>query len=703
MAKAPSRQGSWRRAAFAFLLAIAAGLGGAALSANNAMDGFLYDLAIAGRVSLLPAPLPARGVAVIALDRRSLESNEIVTLPRALMAPLWAETLSGVYAAGARAAAFDIIFAYSANRLIANYDQALLRTLAETRGKTILARSLWTLPAKPLLFASGADRNPNHMGLVELTPDADGVFRRVQRDIAQVDGASLGLAAAAFEAATQQPFPSEILLAPPERLELYVPTYSLIDVLRCARQGPQHLAAAVKDRILFVGTTLPEEDRKEMPDRFLARDLTPSPMLETQCPPHPVGYSAAESRTNPGIYVHAAATEIALRGPVMREVPRGVRILLMVALAFLGYLVAFFLQARWAAAVLIFGLLAFCSLVFLLFLQEVWLPPFGPLLAFGGAGILSYVLRFVQEMQRRKAIQKAFGHYLPRSIVDEIAGGAKDLRLGGETREVTIMFADLSGFTKLSTQLPPERLMQVTNEYLALIVEAVESTGGYVDKFIGDAVMAMWNAPLDVKDHPAAAARAALMARDRVMAKKAEDEAAGQTGYAIKIGVNTGLAIVGNVGTAQRLNYTVVGEAVNVAARLESVPKDYECDIIVGQETLERARDSLLFCVLDAVRVVGREAPVAVAMPLIAAEDGGAHDLAAIARYGEALAAYRAQHFHEAERLWRKLLSDLEAEDRAHAAEGLRGPCGVMAARAAAYAVSPPPAGWDGVFTKKGK
>src|ERR1700732_2541866 len=169
------------------------------------------------------------------------------------------------------------------------------------------------------------------------------------------------------------------------------------------------------------------------------------------------------------------------------------------------------------------------------------------------------------------------------------------------------MFADLSVFTALSTRLPPEELMAVTNTYHAMMVEAVEATGGYVNQFLGDAVMAIWGAPLADPAHAASATRAALRIVEKIMRAKAEADALGVPGYAVKIGINTGPAVVGNVGAPKRYNYTAVGETVNIAARLESVPEDYGCRIVVGPVAAAAIADRFVLCELDWIKVKGKD------------------------------------------------------------------------------------------------
>ena len=244
-----------------------------------------------------------------------------------------------------------------------------------------------------------------------------------------------------------------------------------------------------------------------------------------------------------------------------------------------------------------------------------------------------------------------------------------------------------------------EVLTRVTNEYLGYIVEEVESTGGYVDKFIGDAVMAMWGAPAADPRHATNAVRAALAAVARIHAKRARAEARGELGYGVKIGVNSGPAVVGNVGTEKRYNYTAVGETVNVASRLESVPGIYSCDVVVGPRTAEQARADFFWVELDTIRVKGREAPLALFEPLgpIDVVTPAQHEHAR--QFAEALADYRAMRFAEAAAAWEALGAG--AREWSAAAN----PATVMAARARAFALKPPPEPWDGVWvlTSKGR
>ena len=303
-----------------------------------------------------------------------------------------------------------------------------------------------------------------------------------------------------------------------------------------------------------------------------------------------------------------------------------------------------------------------------------WLPVGLAILAVICSAVVAYVVRFVLEEGKRRRIQKAFGFYLAPTLVDQMVDDTQELRLGGEKRDVTIMFADLSGFTALSGIVGPEELVARTNEYLTLIAEEVEATGGYVDKFIGDAVMAMWGAPIKLDDHPANAVAAAIQISDKIAKRHALATAAGEHGFAIKVGVNSGDAVVGNVGSEKRFNYTAVGEAVNIAVRLEGLPGTYDCNIILGPETAAQVKSSFTLREIDMVTVKGKTEPIRIFEPY----EGGS-----LAAYGSALAAYRAQAFSAAAGAW-EAIGD--------------GPSLVMAERARTFIDNPPPESWDGVW-----
>ncbi|MBY0432441.1 MAG: CHASE2 domain-containing protein, partial [Rhodospirillales bacterium] len=479
-------------------------------------DGLLHDWGVLAYSRLVSNPPAASKVAVLAMDWRSLEASELKDLPRAFMAPVWSRMLETVFAAEAQAAAFDMIFRYSANAFVPNHDRPFLASIAKYRQKVVLARTGSTNPAQQFMLAAGVRNDSNALGLAEQVPDEDGVVRSVPTRFTSETGQSFPtLAAAALRKAGHDPGEKPLRFFPPGLIERFIPTYSLIDVMRCAASGEPEATEVLRrvfsGRIVFIGSVLPEEDRKAAADRLI---LQRTPFQEVPEPGQ--GCSLAMlppsnpmSETVPGIFLHAAAAEAALTGRLVESSPDWAISAVTAAVGAAAAAAGLLLTPWSAAGLLISGLGTLMAASLWQLTRGLWLPVALPVVA----GFLSLGLAFAANYmlveRRRRAIQKAFGQYLAPAVVARIAASELAPALGGETRDVTIMFADLSGFTALSGIVGPDELMRITNEYLTLIVEAVDGTGGYVDKFIGDAVMAIWGAPADSPDHAADAVEAA--------------------------------------------------------------------------------------------------------------------------------------------------------------------------------------------------
>jgi len=302
--------------------------------------------------------------------------------------------------------------------------------------------------------------------------------------------------------------------------------------------------------------------------------------------------------------------------------------------------------------------------------------------------------RYVTEGIERQRLRSAFVHYLAPSLVDRLAEDSSALSLGGERRNISVMFADLTGFTVASTEMAPEQLTSKVNRYFNCIVAPVDATGGYVERFLGDAVLAMWGAPLADPKHAVNAIRAAISIIENVRRAFEEDVAVSVQGFTIKVGINSGSAVVGNIGSKDRYSYTAMGEDVNLAARLESIPPLYGCSIIVGEHTARLANDDFLMREVDRVLLRGAAHPIAIYQPISELRKATGKDQAIVARYADALEHYRAMRFAEAIALWDDLTANYEPAPS---------PSSVMSARARELLAHPPNPQWDAVqvFTTK--
>lgn len=654
-------------------------------------DGVIFDSLIYARSALFPPGTVIHSpVAVVALDRRSLASRELAPYPRVLLAPVWAKLVGELFNAGAREVGFDEIFAYDPGNLPAlpsDYNAPFLRILAAHRGHVVLARSQETPPAIPFAAAAGF----NSLGLAEMKADPDGRVRHVPTRLLTATETLPTLAGLLAQRAGVTSMPDEVLLAPRRHPET-IPTYAVIDVLRCA-SDPQALAAAFRGKVVLIGGTLPEEDRWQSSGRFLRPRTHDSRML-APCGLRRLAASDPESTSIPGVFLHAEALETLLRGRTTSTAsPMMVAAIAAIAAA-LGAATGLLLSP-WLA---LGGILALAISLYggaLIALQEsYWLPIAVPVLALAATPFVSYAVRYLVEERAHRLVERAFGRYLSPEIVKRLAADPAALSLGGEKREITVMFADLSGFTAMSMRVSPEVLTSAVNRYLGYVVEQVEATGGYVDKFIGDAVMAIWGAPVADSAHAVNAVRAAISAIGRIELARRDDNARGEPGFSVKIALNSGPAVVGNVGTENRYNYTAIGETVNLASRMESLPGIYHCGLVIGTRTAELVSGEFLIRELDWVLVKGANAPISIYEPIVDRLHATANQMKSVSQFAGALAAFRARQFAVAEREWSELAAAQSSRNGGAAAEN---PASVMAARSREFIERPPPDSWNAV------
>jgi adenylate cyclase len=392
-----------------------------------------------------------------------------------------------------------------------------------------------------------------------------------------------------------------------------------------------------------------------------------------------------------GVEVLAQALEGMMTANLLRRPPYLERIEIAI-LTISGLMVIFAIPYRRPSVAIV----VFVNLVFVLLGLQLIGFKFSKLLIDGVYPALSSILLFgvaigiryrVQERARRR-IQDAFGHYLSPVVVEKLSADPSSLKLGGEERIISVMFADLSGFTVASAEMPPEQLTRRVNRYFGRVVKPVEKSGGYVDSFLGDSVLAFWGAPVSDAEHAVNAVRAAFEIVDAVGQEHERDKMQGGKGFTIKVGINSGPAIVGNIGSENHYSYTAIGEDVNLAARLESVPPLYSCPIVVGEHTAKLARGVYLMRELDWVLVKGASRPMAVYQPIAEDRSASQAERNLVVASSQALEHYRSGRFADAAAIWEKLAATLDQTPS---------PSSVMAARARVLANEPPMGHWDAV------
>ncbi|WP_262030671.1 CHASE2 domain-containing protein [Microvirga sp. Mcv34] len=550
------------------------------------IEARLYDI-----LSVVSPPLPARpGAVIVAIDEPSIgEIGQRWPWSRELHARL----VESLRAAGAKVIAFDIIFADPSSE---EADTAFAKmlgpdvVLAADDVTTLLPQGVQVTrvsPLDPFLDAGAAT------GVASVDLDGDAYLRRMPR---MQD--SLAAEALRLKGEPQAVAPEGALIQFFGPARSY-PTASYYQALDPGNFLPPGF---FKGQVVLVGLSLKQATSADIgaPDTF------------------PTPYTLTEGTLTAGVEVQATILDNLRHNLYVLPAPRLVMALLVIAGALLAaafsahgvswrtglaaaFLLAFFIAGSWV--VLRFG--------------RVWMPPAMPAAAALAVFGARFGLDYARERHLRRTVSEAFSRYLSPDLVAQLARDPGALKLGGERRNLSILFCDVRGFTTLSEKLKdePERLTTLINRLLDPLSAAVLAEGGTIDKYIGDCVMAFWNAPLPSPDHPLCAARAAMGMLDAVKALNAElrrEQGEDAPSFAIGVGINTGDCVVGNVGSRWRYDYSVLGDTVNLASRLESLSKEYGVSIVLGPATAKALRDHFVLIELDRIAVKGRAEKTAI-------------------------------------------------------------------------------------------
>jgi adenylate cyclase len=306
--------------------------------------------------------------------------------------------------------------------------------------------------------------------------------------------------------------------------------------------------------------------------------------------------------------------------------------------------------------------------------------------------ILSYVsvasFSYLEEKKKKKEIEKAFGKFVSPKVINELLSDPKRLVLGGEKRDITIFFSDIASFTSISEELKPEDLVSFLNKYLNNCTKIILENDGLVDKYIGDAIVAFWGAPLKQENQYYLACDSALKMVEKLGEFRKEFN---RSDFNFRIGLNFGPAIVGNMGSDERFDYTAIGDTINLAARLEGINKYYYTNICVSEYLYEKVKNKFVFRELDIVKVKGKKKPLKIYELIAHNKKSLAKDKLKILKiYQDALNLYIKGNFSKASALFEQ-------------GEKLKdGPSKVMGLRCREFEINPPK-NWDGVYEMKKK
>ncbi|HUU39990.1 MAG TPA: CHASE2 domain-containing protein, partial [Desulfatiglandales bacterium] len=397
----------------------------------------------------------------------------------------------------------------------------------------------------------------------------------------------------------------------------------------------------------------------------------------------------------PGLEIHATVIDNILKQHFLTR-PQWAQIFDLLSIIFMGIVIGFVIPRLNAIRGVLFALVLFLAHIFitryLFAAYGVWLNVTYPL----GALLILYIsltiYKYVTEEKERKKIKDAFTYYVSSSVVNEMLKHPEKLKLGGDRKELSVLFSDIRGFTSIAEGLTPEELVHLLNQYLTVMTDIIFKYNGTLDKYMGDAIMAIYGAPLDLPDHPVKACHSALemMAELKNLNQKWINE--GKKPIDIGIGINTGPMMVGNMGSMQRFDFTVMGDSVNLGSRLEGANKNYKTNIIISEFTYEKVKDEFICMELDSVKVKGKKKPVKIYC-LAGYKDLASAQYEVIDRFNQAIALYKAKD-------WEKALHAFEnisaMDPNLYASQTYIERCHELKK-------NPPPADWDGVYIFKTK
>jgi adenylate cyclase len=607
-----------------------------------------------------PAP---DDVVIVGIDNASIQAFGAWPWPR----DIHARIIDALAKAGARAIGYDVTFSEPKSEA----EDAALESALARAGMVVLpyeatldlstypphaTRPLVPLPRFGKHATLGASNAPQDV--------ADGVLRRLPYEVVTPEGTRLpAFFVAVLRRGGNPPIqadgPLVVQFVGPAKTILMVSVQDLLD---------GRLSGDIfRGKYVFVGATAPN-----LQD-FL---LTPT----------------AKSERMSGVEVHANALTSTRTGG-LREEPFFAVVATIFFFALLAVFAAELRRIRYGIFLLVGVSLGYLLLGFVLFEYRILLSFFYPLVALVWSAVTAVLFRLAREKREKGQIRTTLQRYVSPQVVEHLLQHPELLALGGEKREMTVLFSDLRGFTSLSEILRPEQLVAVLNTYLSEMTAIVFAQSGVLDKYMGDAVMAFWNAPLDDAAHAEHAVTTALLMRDRLREMNATGAFPEGVTLRLGVGVNTGSMVVGNMGGKERFDYTVMGDAVNLGSRLEGTNKEYGTEVIVSASTAALLSDGFVLRPLDLVAVKGKKEPVeifeAVGMRTAIAPER----LLLIEQFTAARRLYMTQHFAEAHAAFQKI-AERWPDD---------GPTTMYIARCDIFLAAPPSAEWNGIWvmTKK--
>lgn len=615
-------------------------------------------------------------IKILLIDQSSLQHfsrQDAVVWP--WFREMYAAVVSYLRDAGARAVAFDILFtepsSYGveddqafANSLKGTLPIVMAGALRQTTGSGLdvqdgeafreyqdsksvgSALRTWGLDIARLSSHSGIELpireywpERGGVGNVSASPDSDGIFRHALPAGKVGDIPIAGLSFALYDAAFPAQVPPRALsevVDPKGRLTLRFKgpartyeTFGIDSIIVSQRQRAEGKAPLVPlerfaNALVLVGMDAPG-----------LLDLRPTPL----------------SQVFPGVEYNATVLDNFMNGEFIERVGIPLNLAIVALLVAVCAAATLYLSSIVSQALIIVSLLAiFTYSTFAAALAGYWLNLTLPLGSSFFSVLIALGIQYQSEGRERRFLRSAFQQYVSSDVIEKIISDPNSLTLGGERRTLTIFFSDIAGFTSISEKLLPEQLGRLLNIFLSEMTAIIMEYGGTVDKYVGDAIVAFWNAPIAIPNHAEQAVRAALECQRRIESRREAWRAEFGVDISMRIGLNTGEVSVGNFGSSSRFNYTIVGDAANLASRLEGANKKFGTKILMASSTWQEvAATSLKARRVGAVQVVGKTESVQVFQP---------YSEESIPDLSEALSEFEAKHLEEANRLFSQHLND---------------------------------------------
>lgn len=489
------------------------------------------------------------------------------------------------------------------------------------------------------------------LGNVSISPDEDGIYRRIPLFFKVEDFTVPGFVTSYFVKKnlleikdnvllidkTAIPLNEGNLLIKYSRIENPFHIFSFLEVLDLALGNSKNHDSEIKKRFfkgktVFIGLTAPG-----------LFDLKPTPI----------------SAKTPGVLIHATAFENLINKDFIKVAPNYITLLIMLVISiFIPY--AFLKQHSLKVNILVFilsGLILFIIEVFLfkLSIYIEFLPSFLSLIL-SSIGTLLYT--YAIEGKERSFIKRTFTQYMDERIVEYLLNNPEFIIPGGQKKTVTVFFADITGFTTMSERLSPENTALMLHKVLNTLTEIVIAHAGIVDKYIGDCIMAFWGAPVRTELDQINACTAAIKCLESLREINQEFSEKGLPSIKIKVGIHTGDAIVGNIGSDRLFNYTVIGDTVNIASRLESLNKFFNTNIIISKETYSNLTEKFIVRELGVIKVKGKTQPLTIFEVLGETDNINSDKILLVDKYNKGYSLYREQRWNEAKEVFQSILED---------------------------------------------